>query len=55
MPAGAIDDPQAILKWLAPDRAVVNLPTSQAFLQVRDPLIAVVRAWLKHVPVANAD
>ena len=54
IPTGAIEDPQAILKWLGPDRAVVNLPTPEAFAQARQPLIAVIRQWLKHVPLAKA-
>lgn len=54
IPVGAIEDPQAILKWLGPDRAVVNLPTSESFAQVRKPLVAVIRQWLQHVPPADA-
>lgn len=54
IPAGTIDDPQAILKWLGPDRAVLNLPTSESFAQVRESLAAVIRQWLKHVPAAHA-
>ena len=54
IPAGAIEDPQGILKWLGPDRAVVNLPTPDAFTNVRESLATVIRQWLKYVPAANA-
>ena len=54
IPAGAIEDPQGILKWLGPDRAVVNLPTSDAFAHTRESLAAVIHQWLEYVPAANA-
>jgi hypothetical protein len=54
IPAGAIEDPQGILKWLGPDRAVVNLPTPDAFTSTRESLATVIRQWLKYVPAANA-
>ncbi|MEO7432230.1 MAG: DUF1801 domain-containing protein [Dokdonella sp.] len=54
IPVGAIEDPHAILKWLGPDRAVVNLPTAESFAQARKPLVAVIRPWLQHVPPVDA-
>lgn len=52
IPADAIADPETILKWLGPDRAVVNFPTPEAFAQQQKPLIAVIRQWLKYVPTS---
>jgi len=53
IPAGAIKDPQGILVWLGPDRAVVNLPTAAIFSQVREPLKAVLRQWLTQLPAPD--
>ena len=44
-----IDDPEGILKWLAPDRATVDF-SSAADLQAKLPaLLAVLRQWLRYV------
>lgn len=51
--ADAIKDPQGILKWLGPDRAVVNMPTAEIFSQTREPLKAVIRQWLTHLPAPD--
>lgn len=50
MPADAIDDPDALLKWLGPDRACVDLSTPGSVAAQRKTLQAILRQWLAHVP-----
>lgn len=45
----AIDDPGKLLKWLAPDRAMVVFK-DKADLQARKAdFLAIVRSWIRHV------
>jgi uncharacterized protein YdhG (YjbR/CyaY superfamily) len=44
-----IADPNGLLAWLAPDRALVTLGAGRAITANRKALEAIVRAWLKHV------
>lgn len=46
---GSIDDPMRLLKWLAADRALVEI-ASEAYLQAKQgALQAVLRQWIRHV------
>ncbi len=42
---GAIDDPRGLLRWLAPDRALVSLGAGAAFQANRPALRALIRGW----------
>ena len=50
MPAGAIDDPEGLLRWLGPDRACVGFAGPGAVAARADALRAILRQWLPHVP-----
>ena len=47
----AIDDPAGLLQWLGPDRACVGFPGTGAVATHADALQAIVRQWVRHVPV----
>ena len=51
LPAGgvAVEDPQRLLEWLAPDRAMVAFTGEADVAARRDALVALVRAWIRHV------
>lgn len=49
LPALAIDDPSGLLKWLAPDRAIVSLGVGKLTPARRIALKALMRAWIVHV------
>ncbi|MBJ6985574.1 DUF1801 domain-containing protein [Luteimonas sp. MC1750] len=49
LPPGWIPDPHGILKWLGPDRASVRFAGREDLVVKREPLVAVVREWIKHV------
>lgn len=45
----SIDDPQRLLKWLAPDRAIVTFTGVDDLLACRSALQTVIRSWIVHV------
>jgi len=49
--AGAVevDDPEGLLAWRAPDRAVLDLRTSARAAELEPAVVALVRAWLAAV------
>lgn len=49
LPAFAIDDPDGLLTWLAPDRALLQFRNAQELADRQQALVAIVRQWLKHV------
>ncbi len=53
IPAGAIDDPDRLLRWLGPDRACVELGAPGSVPRLAPALRAIVRQWLRHVPEAR--
>ena len=44
--AVAVDDPVGLLVWKAPDRAVVDIGTSDREAQLEPAILALVRAWI---------
>jgi hypothetical protein len=46
--AGAVEvaDPEALLAWRAPDRAVLDVRTSARAAELEPAIVALVRAWL---------
>ena len=44
----AIDDPEGLLKWLAPDRAQADLGAGEAFAGRAAAFQAVLRQWIRH-------
>ena len=44
----AIDDPEGLLKWLAADRAQVDLGAGEAFAGRAAAFQAVLRQWIRH-------
>lgn len=50
LPAGAIADPQGLLKWLGPDRASIAFCSDDDVRSRADALAAIVRQWIAHVP-----
>ena len=42
----AIDDPAGLLKWLAPDRAVVAFADVESVASSQSALVALIRQWL---------
>lgn len=49
IPAGAIEGPQGLLKWLGPDRASVSLAGREDLERKSGPLVAIVRQWIEQV------
>lgn len=51
LPAGGvtIDDPARLLKWLGPDRAIVEFASADAFNSAKTALQAVLRQWVTYV------
>ena len=49
--AGAVevDDPQGLLAWRAPDRAVVDVRTSARAAELESAIVALARGWLAAV------
>ena len=49
--AGAvtIDDPEGLLEWRAPDRAVLDIRTSARAAELVPAIVALVRAWVAAV------
>ena len=45
----AVDDPEGLLKWLAPDRAMVELGAGKEFAGKAAAFQAVLRQWIRHV------
>lgn len=49
-PAGlTIEDPQRLLKWLAPDRASVRFASLEDFKSRQSAFELLVRSWVRHV------
>lgn len=53
IPRGAIEDPTGLLRWLGPDRACVDFASPGAVAARASALQAIVRQWLRHVPVRS--
>jgi hypothetical protein len=51
---GAIQDPEGLLRWLGPDRACVDFLLPGDVGRRADALRAIVRQWVRHVPVRAA-
>ena len=51
---GSIDDPAGLLKWLGPDRAVIDIPDAATLQAACEPLHSLLRQWLKHLPKTGA-
>jgi hypothetical protein len=49
IPAGAIADPDGLLKWLGPDRASVSFRGRGDVAAKGEALVAVIRQWIKRV------
>lgn len=49
LPASLIADPQGMLNWLGPDRAVLEFRSAAELAERRDALVAIVRQWITHV------
>jgi hypothetical protein len=51
LPGGGItiDDPAGLLKWLAKDRAVVEIPDAQSLKDGKAALQAILRQWIRLV------
>jgi hypothetical protein len=45
----AIEDPEGLLKWLAPDRASVRFASASEIAAKSAAFASVVRSWVKHV------
>jgi hypothetical protein len=45
----AIDDPEGLLKWLGPDRAMVELGAGEDLAGKAAAFQAVLRQWIRHV------
>lgn len=45
----AIEDPEGLLKWLAPDRAIVRFASASEIDAKGAAFASVVRSWVKHV------
>jgi hypothetical protein len=54
MPAGAIQDPQKLLKWLGPDRACVNFTGLGSVDASAKALKDILQQWMQHIPAAQA-
>lgn len=44
-----VADPNGLMKWLGPDRAMVTLGAGRDIVANRKAFEAIVRAWMKHV------
>lgn len=44
-----VEDPTKLLKWLAPDRALVRFADKNDFAAKRSAFIRLIQAWLRHV------
>jgi len=49
IPAGAVADPEHLLKWLGPDRACVDFKDTDSVNAMHGPLQAILRQWMAHV------
>lgn len=49
LPAGAIPDPDGLLKWLGPDRASVSFRGREDLATRSEALTAIIRQWIRHV------
>jgi hypothetical protein len=47
LPAIAIDDPQDLLEWLGPDRAMIHFSGTDAVLAASPALTAIIRQWIR--------
>ena len=49
-PSGiAVEDPEGLLKWLAPDRASVRFASASEFQGKKAAFKSIIRSWVKHV------
>lgn len=55
LPQSAIDDPAGLLQWLGPDRACVGFAKPGAVAAQASALRAIVRQWVRYVPVRIED
>ena len=53
MPAGVIQDPNGILKWLGPDRACINFTSHGAVGFHSEALKHILQQWVVHIPVVK--
>lgn len=49
LPAAAIDDPQGLLTWLGPDRALLEFRSAAELAERQLVLAQIIRQWLRHV------
>nr|WP_240897436.1 DUF1801 domain-containing protein [Kineococcus vitellinus] len=42
----AVEDPGGLLRWLAPDRAVVDFPTLESVAAHEEEVVALARRWV---------
>jgi len=47
--AASIPDPQQLLEWLGPGRAAIRFAGVDELERRRDALLAIIRAWIRHV------
>lgn len=50
LPAGAVADPDALLRWLGPDRACIDFERPGDVQRRSAALHAILRQWAAHVP-----
>jgi hypothetical protein len=50
----AIDDPEGLLRWLAPDRACIDLSEHGAAERHAAALQAILRGWIRHLPASTS-
>jgi hypothetical protein len=51
---GAVQDPEGLLRWLGPDRACIDFMAPGEVGRRADALKAILRQWVRHVPVRAA-
>ena len=45
-----VPDPAGLLKWPAPDRCVLTLPTEKALVEHEAAVVAILRHWIAQLP-----